>query len=83
MKYLLLLFVLLTSCDEISAETQVRSSNPGFKVEKLFESEGCTVYRFNDGNYHYFARCGQQAKTSTYVPCGKGCIRDESIETKE
>lgn len=83
MRYLLLLFVLLVSCDEVPAEAQVHSSNPGFRVVKLFEADGCTVYRFNDGNYHYFARCGKHTRVSEYVPCGKGCTREESIDTQE
>lgn len=33
-------------------------NNPSYKVEYLFEHEGCKVYRFMDmGNYIYFTNC--------------------------
>lgn len=33
-------------------------NNPSYKVEYLFEHDGCKVYRFMDmGNYVYFTNC--------------------------
>lgn len=33
-------------------------NNPSYKVEYLFEHDGCKVYRFMDmGNYIYFTNC--------------------------
>jgi uncharacterized lipoprotein NlpE involved in copper resistance len=29
----------------------------GFVVEKLFTTDGCTVYRFQDVGYRYFTNC--------------------------
>jgi hypothetical protein len=34
------------------------SSNPEIKVERLFDHEGCTMYRFHDfGSARYYVRC--------------------------
>lgn len=33
-------------------------NNPSYRVEYLFEHDGCKVYRFRDmGNYVYFTNC--------------------------
>lgn len=40
------------------AESSVHTGNGGgFKVEKLFTVDGCTVYRFLDSRYYYFTNC--------------------------
>lgn len=46
------------------AESVVLSSNHNFDVEKLFDVDGCTVYRFTDGRSHYFARCERSVSVS-------------------
>lgn len=36
------------------------SNNTNVKIERLAVTDGgCTIYRFNDGNYHYFVLCNQ------------------------
>jgi hypothetical protein len=54
-----------------------QTENPNFKVDFLFEKDGCKVYRFLDGNYHYFTNC---TETSSTVSCGKNCHREENIK---
>lgn len=47
----------LSGCARDPVETS-RTDNPGIVVEKLFEHEGCTMYRFQDaGNYVYYSDC--------------------------
>jgi hypothetical protein len=65
----LLAAVLLTSCEE-SAEERARPATERFNIEKLFDHEGCTVYRFHDGYDRYYARCG--ATTVTSYPVSNG-----------
>ena len=78
--------VLLTGCLS-DPESMAQSSNPQVEVQRLFQVDGCQVYRFADGGRpHYFARCGQQVRTiGTYSePCGKNCRTelDEDISTE-
>lgn len=52
--------VMLLSCglykDPIS--TDKAYNNPAYKVDYLFEHDGCKVYRFmDDGKYVYFTNC--------------------------
>lgn len=59
MKKLILIITcifLLTSCVNSSQE-KVQSSNSEIEIEKLFEVDGCTIYRFMDGQYRYFTNC--------------------------
>ena len=47
----------LAACGK-RAEGVAATSNDRFNVERLFTTDGCTVYRFEDhGHYRYFARC--------------------------
>lgn len=60
------------------------STNPTYKVDKLFTHDGVTVYRFFDrGNYHYYAvpNTGAPAETTAIVGCGDDCEREEAIRT--
>ncbi|HEY4063872.1 MAG TPA: DUF4884 domain-containing protein [Puia sp.] len=42
------------------------ANNDTYKVEYLFEHEGCKVYRFFDrGNYIYYTNCNGEAITRT------------------
>jgi hypothetical protein len=42
--------------------TQIPSNNKDYKVEYLFEHEGCKVYRFQDlGRWVYFTNCNGEA----------------------
>lgn len=49
----------LTSCfAERPVAKQVPQNNDTYKVDYLFEHDGCKVYRFRDmGNYVYFTNC--------------------------
>jgi hypothetical protein len=51
-----------------------------FNVQKLFTTDGCTVYRFHDsGRNHYFTNC--TATVSQYTEsCGKSCTTTKSRE---
>ena len=73
----------LAGCISRAPAMQVHSSNnAAIPVEHLFSHDGCDVYRFRDGNYHYFVRCHEpEAATISPVSCGKGCVRDEQIST--
>ena len=53
----LLAFLFLSSCFKEAKET-VSTNNNEFKVELLFEVDGCRIYRFYDGGYsRYFSNC--------------------------
>jgi hypothetical protein len=77
MKTLFLIPVLLTGllgCDSAPLKT-VPTSNSNFKVDFLFENEGCRVYRFVDADENiYYTHCGVQIQTSWDRSCGKGCV---------
>lgn len=45
----------------------ISTENPDFKVEKLFTHEGCTVYRFVDGNVVYYSNCNNGSSTQWNV----------------
>lgn len=49
----------LISCyTERPVAKQVPGNNDTYKVDYLFEHDGCKVYRFRDmGNYVYFTNC--------------------------
>ena len=68
MRYLPLLLVLLvTSCavqHPISHEPS--RNNQDYKVDYLFEHDGCKVYRFWDRDYYvYFTNCNGEAIART------------------
>jgi hypothetical protein len=45
---------------------EAAANNTTYKVEYLFEHEGCKVYRFLDrGNYIYYTNCNGEAITRT------------------
>lgn len=78
MKYLLMFCLLLTSCEPgPKPEGDVKSSNPDYRVVKLFTVDGCTVYRFYDEYERYFTNClgsishmrtQMEGKTTHYYP---------------
>ena len=64
--------------------TSSRSNNPEISVQTLFTHDGCTVYRFFDAGYHYYARCDAAhatVATMSTVSCGRNCRRQEDIAT--
>ena len=70
MRYVMIFMIavsLLLGCDEIEPEEVKRISNTSYKVERLFEVDGVTVYRFLDrGRYIYFTnRPGEVSYTYT------------------
>lgn len=57
----------LSGCARDPIETS-RTDNPQINVEKLFEHEGCSVYRFLDGGHFvYYSNC----KGTTQANYGK------------
>lgn len=69
--------VLLFSCQK---SPQISSVRGNFKVEFLFEQNGCKVYRFKDGLYYvYWSDC--QGKTQ-YESSRKNAHKIESITDK-
>lgn len=78
-----LAILLLIGCTK-PAEEQRKSSNPDVLVDKLFEIDGCTIYRFQDhGLARYFSRCvNGYSRTFWADPqyCGKNCTTYVSQE---
>ncbi|WP_145182356.1 DUF4884 domain-containing protein [Pseudomonas sp. URMO17WK12:I11] len=73
----LLLLATLAGCLEPTPPA-TSSVARGFKVEKLFTVDGCTVYRFLDGGWNrYFTNCSGSASWSQ--DCGKGCPSAQEI----
>lgn len=73
--------LLLASCVEEAKETKQIGN---FKVEFLFEQDGCKMYRFKDGSrYIYWSNCEGRVQ-SNYNSGGKNghVIRQETITTK-
>lgn len=69
MKYsILLLALLLPACMK---EPESTKSVGNFKVEKLFEHEGCTAYRFIDTSSVYYVKCENSSSVQTEHQCGK------------
>lgn len=70
----------LIGCTKAAETTS--AAGVDFKVDRLFTHEGCTVYRFNDGYFRYYARCDAAAATTTWhESCGKNCSRSVGIST--
>ena len=71
MKNFLPFFVLLITSGcitekQIPLRTQESQNNETYKVDYLFEHDGCKVYRFYDrGNYVYFTNCKGEAIMKT------------------
>ena len=68
---LILFFKLLAPSNEQIAEYQ--------KTQVIQEFDGCKVYRFYDGNYHYITRCGDHTVTERHYSesCGKACTKQK------
>jgi hypothetical protein len=64
-----------------SALEERPTNNPEITVQVIATHDGCTIYRFRDGHWHWFVRCRGEPSTvaMTQTPCGKGCLRDETI----
>lgn len=75
------LSVLLLSACSGKAESAAQSTNGEFQVERLFDADGCTVYRFWDGRHRrYFSKCqGATSQTNWQESCGKSCTREAGV----
>ena len=89
MKALLLSILLLIiagvtiSCDtkKIPISRQIPQNNETYRVDYLFEYEGCKVYRFYDnGNYVYFTNC---AGSVTSISNDSSKVRVQNIIRKD
>ena len=73
----------LVGCSK-PAEYQASTNNPEFKVERLFEHQGCQVYRFWDNRAVYYVVCDSGKSQASWVEsCGKGCTRQMSTPTTQ
>lgn len=84
MKKLLLatLFLSLLSCKQ---QEQSSSQNGNFKLEFLFEQNGCKMYRFLDGSrYIYWSDCSGKTQSDYTTSSGKSTVQhyEETITTK-
>jgi hypothetical protein len=73
----MLALLFLSSCTKDAAYSET-SSNREFKVETLFEYDGCKVYRFVDASTKYFTNC--KGSTQWTETCGKSCNRNIEIK---
>ena len=78
------LLLALAGCPEPPVAT-APSNNENVPVDVLFTHDGCTIYRFKDITYHYFAKCVDgprpAAMTITTQSCGKSCHYEDEIPT--
>ena len=80
--YVLLVAVLLVGCvNDPKSEAQ----NGNFKVEFLFEQNGCKMYRFKDGGrYVYWSDCQGKMQSDYTQSTGKSTVnyRFESVTSE-
>lgn len=70
----------LTGCTG-RAESTNSTTNPNYKLERLFEHDGCTVYRFYDAGSRYYTDCRGSAMWDEY--CGKSCTYQQHNRTND
>jgi hypothetical protein len=60
------------------------TNNPEITVDVVATHDGCTIYRFRDGGFHWYVRCRNEPATvaMTLKSCGKGCVHDETVATE-
>ena len=60
-------------------DEQIQESH---KMQIIQELDGCKVYRFWDGTYHYITKCGSNVTTQKNWDeyCGKACIQHKREE---
>jgi hypothetical protein len=69
----------LSGCARDPIETS-RTDNPQINVEKLFEHDGCSVYRFLDGGHFvYYSNC-QGSTQASYGKQGDVSVTTTSID---
>lgn len=74
----LALFPLVMACVNDPVAT-APSNNEEIHVDELFTHDGCTVYRFRDGNYHCYVRCTGEPVVKTLSCIGKAVSGNESL----
>lgn len=69
--------ILLSGCTNQGVPVSISGAvDTGFHVEKLFEIDGISVYRFEDaGRYVYFTNTTGQVEYSYSIPSGKTSVR--------
>lgn len=74
-----LVCLLSLSCNKEAKET---STVGEFKVEFLFEHDGCKMYRFYDGGkFIYYSNCKYKSTTYTEYQEGKNNYVEKSVDT--
>lgn len=78
-KCLILALVFLSvACSEQIPPLEVTVVQKTYQVDKLFEVDGCRVYRFEDGGHsRYFTNCS--GATQWHEGCGKNCTRPVNV----
>ncbi len=72
------LLIVLSGCT-VDPVTQSNTNNKAIQVDLLFTHDGCNVYRFTDGEYHYFVKCKDASTQAAFDVRDKG--RTEYIQT--
>ena len=74
----ILVLILFVSCKKDSISKDVLGN--GFEVEFLFEKDGVKVYRFEDGDTHYFTTLGETITTRKRNNGKTVTVYDENIK---
>ena len=80
----MVLVCLFTGCALAKPLSTQPTNNEEITIEKLFDHDGCTVYRWRDGNLpRYYAKCSGATTVTTAWDgsCGKSCRVERSLET--
>ena len=67
------------SAEEPRTQEQIGTEEYG--VVKLFAIEGCNVYRFNPGSYHYVTICPHQTTTAWQKSGDHGAGHIEEVQS--
>jgi hypothetical protein len=80
-KLIVIASLLLAGCSDSTPVARYETNNPDVPVQRLFDFDGCRVYRFWDGGIrHFFVRCAG-GPIQTLKPDGGKIKRSEKIET--
>lgn len=71
-----LLILIMLSCGMGKREARESVQNGNFKVEFLFEQDGCKMYRFYDGRTIYWANCAGKVSYDEDSGYGKARTTD-------
>jgi hypothetical protein len=71
--HMIIALFFLSSC---AGEAKESIQDGDFKIEFLFEKDGCKIYRFRDnGRYIYWSNCSGNMQSNHYKSTGKGGYR--------